>query len=491
MKEQKEDYNHILKYTSLFGGIQGLVIVISLIRNKAMALLLGVSGVGFNALLLSMQNFAAQCTNLGLSFGAVPRLSELYEHDDHAGSDYFIQVIRLWSIIAAVLGLLFCIVVSPLVNNLSFNWGNHTLHYAMLGISVAFSALAGGEFAILKATRRLGPLARVQIYTAVVAVVCTIPLYYYLRHTGVVPAIVLTAMINMLFVMSYSYRHYPFRLRFERQMFIDGAGMIRLGMAFVLASAVGSGSEMLIRSFLNVEGSMDDVGLYNAAYMITITYAGLVFTAMETDFFPRLSAVSKDVEASNNTVNRQMEVSLLMLSPMLVALLMFLPLLIPALFSKEFLPVIGMAQVAVLAMYFKVLTLPVAYITLARGYSLTFLFLESAYFVVLVTAIAIGFTYWGIYGTGVAIVFAHVFDYLMINSYAYWKYDYRSTWAIVRYASVQLTIGFLAFVASLMLVGWGYWTAEAALAIVSTAYSVNILRQKTHLWESLKQKIRI
>jgi len=264
--------------------------------------------------------------------------------------------------------------------------------------------------------------------------------------------------------------------------------MIKLGVAFVLAAAIGSGSEMMIRAFLNVEAGMRDVGLYNAAYMITITYAGMVFSAMETDFFPRLSAVSKDVEATNETVNKQMEVSLLMLSPMLVTLLAVLPLLIPMLFSNEFLPVVGMAQVAVLAMYFKVLTLPVAYITLARGYSLSFLLLESAYFVVFVIAIAWGFTYWGIYGTGVAIVVAHVFDYLMINGYAYWKYSYRCTWAIARYAGIQTCIGGLAFLVSLLADGWLYWTTEAALAIASTAYSFYVLRQKTRLWESLKRK---
>ena len=260
-------------------------------------------------------------------------------------------------------------------------------------------------------------------------------------------------------------------------------------MAFILSAAVGSGAEMMIRSFLNVEGGMEDVGFYNAAYMITITYAGMVFSAMEADFFPRLSAVCKDETLTNDVVNRQMEVSLLLLSPMLAALIMLLPLLIPMLFSREFLPVVGMAQVAVMAMYLKVLTLPVAYITLARRYSLTFLMLESSYYVVLVLAVAIGFRYWGIYGTGVAILVAHVFDYLMINGYAYWKYGYRSTWTIARYAAVQSGIGMIAFGLTLMLDEWMYWTAEAALTLVSTAYSVSILRQKTHLWETLKMKL--
>ena len=80
MKEHDEQgYDHVLKYTGLFGGVQGLVTLIGLVRNKFMALLLGTGGVGFSALLTSVQNFASQCTNLGISFGAVPKLSEYYE----------------------------------------------------------------------------------------------------------------------------------------------------------------------------------------------------------------------------------------------------------------------------------------------------------------------------------------------------------------------------------------------------------------------------
>ena len=325
MKKNGEDsYQHVLKYTGLFGGVQGLIILIGLVRNKAMAVLLGAGGMGFNALMMSVQTFAAQFTNLGLSFGAVPKLSEVYEQENHSQLNDYVQVIRLWSLIAAVLGLLFCVVASGLADNMTFTWGDHTLHYAMLGISVAMLAIAGGETAILKATRQMGSLARVQIYGAVGAVVLSVPLYYYWGQSGVIPAIVLIAALNTLLTVVHSYRCYPLKMRFRKQHLRDGYSMIRLGLSFVLAAAIGSGAEMAIRAFINVEGGMDDVGFYNAAFMITITYAGMVFSAMESDYFPRLSAVNKDIKATNETVNKQTEVSLLLLSPMLVALMMLL-----------------------------------------------------------------------------------------------------------------------------------------------------------------------
>ena len=488
MSDQEKNYSHILKYTGIFGGVQGLVILIGLVRNKFMALLLGAGGMGFNALLTSVQNFASQCTNLGISFGAVPRLSEYYEQQRAELVEYYIQVVRLWSMIAAVLGCLFCVVVSPLINDLSFTWGNHTLHYAMLGVSVAMIAITGGETAILKATRRLGSLARVQIYTTVASVFLSIPLYYFFRHSGVVPAIVLIAAAGMLVTIGYSYRLYPLKMQFNKKQLKNGASMIRLGLAFVIAAAIGSASEMLIRAYLNVEGGLDFVGLYNIGFMLTITYAGMVFSAMESDYFPRLSGVCKDIIKTNETVNKQIEVSLLLLSPMLVALIMMLPVLVPILFSREFIPVVGMAQVAVLAMYFKVLTMPVAYITLARSLSLSYLLLETSYFVVLVLAVMIGFQLWGLWGTGLAIVVAHIFECIMIGGYSYMFYGYRTTKTVLQYAAIQAIIGFVAYGVTLVAEGWSYWIAEAALTVVSTAYSLHVLRQKTHLWESLKRK---
>jgi len=492
MKEKAtEDYGHVLKYTGIFGGVQGLVILIGLVRNKAMAVLLGAGGMGLNALLVSAQNFASQCTNLGISFGAVPKLSELYEQEQRERLQYYLQVVRLWSLIAAMLGFVFCVAISPLLNNISFTWGNHTLHYAMLGVSVAMSAISAGEFVVLKSTRRLGALARLQIFTAIASVVLSVPLYYFWEQSGIVPSIILVSGSSMLATIGYSYRCYPLQLRFSRHHLRDGLSMIWLGVSFVLAAAIGSAAEMIIRSYLNVEGGLDDVGLYNTGYMITITYAGMVFSAMESDYFPRLSAVSKDIVATNETVNRQMEVSLLLLSPMLVALLTMLPVLVPILFSRDFMAVVQMAQIAVLAMYFKVMTMPVAYITLARSRSLSYLFLESFYFAVLAASIVIGYRWWGVSGTGLAIVVTHIAEWAVVWSYAYWQYKYRSTKMVARYVAVQMAIGIVAFCISLVAKGWVYWTSEIVLTVVSMVYSLQVLHSKTRLWQSLRRRFSL
>jgi O-antigen/teichoic acid export membrane protein len=298
------------------------------------------------------------------------------------------------------------------------------------------------------------------------------------------------AFATYLFTINYSYRLYPLHLSGSKGVLGEGMEMIRLGVAFTLAGIVGAGSEMLIRSWLNLQGDLDAVGLYNAGYMITVTYASMVFSAMESDFFPRLSAVNGDVKATNETVNKQMEVTMLIIAPMLVGLIVLLPVLTPLLLSEKFMPIVAMTQVAALAMFFKAITLPAAYITLARGYSLIYLALETAYFVVFVLLIMFGYRHWGLMGTGIAVTVANVFDFLMIHAVARFCYHYKMSSAVMKYSAIHILIGLLAFFTTITVDGFGYWVFGIGLSLISLMFSLLILHQKTHLWKRLKTKYR-
>jgi len=489
-KELDESYSHVLKYTGIFGGVQGLNVLMGLVRNKCVALILGPGGMGLVSLFNTTISLISQATHLGISFSAVRHISELYDQRDEAQAAHFVKVVRGWSLLTALIGMLVCVVAGPFLSSTTFSWGDHTLHFILLAPAVGMMAITGGETAILKGQRKLGALALVQIIAALASLVISIPIYYFFWQAGIVPVIVLMAFVTMCATLRYSLRIYPLHLSGARGILGEGMEMVRLGVAFTVAGIVGSAAEMFIRSYLNVVADLDVLGLYNAGYMLTITYAGMVFSAMETDYFPRLSAVNRNIEATNYTVNRQMEVSLLIISPMLTALIVFLPVLVPLLFSSEFLPMITMAQVATLAMFFKVLTLPVAYITLARGKSLIYLFLETSYFIVFVLLIIFGYEHWGLIGTGVAITLAHVFDYLMINGIARWLYNYKMSSAVIRYGAIHILIGLLAYFTTITVDGYAYWVFGIGLSLVSILFSLLILRQKTHLWEALTSKFR-
>jgi len=485
-------YGHILKYTGLFGGVQGLSIAINLVRNKLVALLLGPAGMGLASLFNASLNLVSQATNLGLSFSAVRHLSELFDGDDEAATRRYVGVVRFWGIITAIVGMAAFAMLAPLFSDWLFPDCDHTLHFVCLSPVVAMMALNGCEMAILKGAHQLRHIAAVQLWTIVATLIVSVPLYWIFGVSGIVPVLVLCAFVAMALTMRCSFRLYPPKIRGEwRGLFFGGVDMVRLGVAFVLAGILGSGAEMLIRSFLNVGGNLDAVGLYNAGYMLTVTYAGMVFSAMETDYFPRLSSVNHDNAAVRQLANRQAEVSLLIMGPMLALLIVLLPLLLPLLYSGKFVPVVPMAQVAVFSMYLKAVCLPVAYITLAKGDSVAYFLLEGIYDVVFVLLVVYGFRQWGLVGTGFALALAHLFDLLMIWAYAHFRYGYAPSAQLVRYMAIQYPLGMATYVTTLISSPWLRWLCGMAVAAVSVAISLYIIAyKKTSLWEKIKQRIR-
>ena len=488
-ENEKGAYGQVLKYTGIFGGVQGLNVIVSLVRNKLAAILLGPAGMGLVSLFNATVAFISQATGFGISMSAVRHISELTESSDEAQRAYYIKVVRAWSLLAALLGVLVCVAIGPFLSSNTFAWGNHTLHFILLAPAVGMIAVTAGETAILKGTRQLKPLVVVQTFTILATLILTVPAYYFFGQAGIVPVIVLMALVTLLFTVNYSWRLYPLQLSGSKGILGDGMEMIRLGVAFTLAGIVGAGSEMLIRSWLNLQGDLDAVGLYNAGYMITVTYASMVFSAMEADYFPRLSAVNGDVAATNETVNKQTEVTLLIIAPMLVGMIVLLPVLTPLLLSEKFMPIVAMTQVAALGMLFKAITLPAAYITLARGYSLIYLSLETAYFIVFVLLVMYGYRHWGLLGTGIAITAANVFDFFMIHTVAYFRYGYKMSSAVMRYSAIHILIGLLAFFTTITVDGFVYWVFGIGLSLVSLLFSLLILHQKTHLWAALMKRL--
>ena len=485
-----DGYLHILKHMGFVGGVQGRNVLIGIIRNKFVAMLLGPQGVGLISLFNSTTKLIGDSTNFGISMSAVRNISEDYDREDEEKLTEDIALVRSWSLLTALLGMFACIVFSPLLSRYTFSWDGHTLHFILLSPCVALTALAGGELAILKGVRKLRSLAAISVYNVLAALVLTVPLYYFFGNAAIVPSLVLMALVQMILTIMVSYRLYPLRISFHRSFLGKGWGMIRLGTAFVLAGILGSGAELVIRSYLNNVGEIETVGFYNSAFMMTMVYAGMVFSAMETDYFPRLSGANSLKFTFHQIVNRQIEVTLLLISPLLALFLLFLPQLILFLYSDKFLPSLSMAQVLVLAMYMRAMRLPVEYIPLAKGDSRSYLFLESSYDVFLVLLVIVGFRQWGIFGAGVGVAVAGFLNFVFVYAYAYIRYHYRLSSSVMLYAAVQLSIGFLVFLCVRSESDWLRWGVAVVLCVISTIVSLSVLKSKAGLWEALVSKVK-
>lgn len=483
-------YDHVLKYTGVFGGVQVLTMLVSMLRNKLAALWLSKVGMGFFMMYSNIASLVSSSSNAGIPFSAVKNISELFENGDSAQLESYIVSVRSWSLWTALLGALLCILMAPPISYFAFDGDRgYSLEVALLAPMIFAIAVTNGEISILKGARKLKRVAIISALSALLTFVSVLPFFYAWGVHGVIPALVVNAIVVMIVHLYFSLQVFPWRVSlFSRYVLQQGIGMIRLGLPYVAASIINALTALAIPAFLLSIGSMDDVGLYKVGYSIMVVYAGIVFVAVETDYFPRLSAVNNNVGRMNNAINQQIDICVLFIAPLLIFMMMAMPWIVQLLYTNEFLPVVEMAVYSAFYMFFRAVMLPIAYTSLAKGDTLIYLAMEIIYDAFSFALIAAGYYWAGITGTGIALSVAGLLDVLMIAICYSWRYGFRFFPSTVRLVAVQ---GVLLFVALLFCVHGGEWAKYAGCVIVmllSAAYSMKLLQKKTAIMDWLKKK---
>ena len=149
----------------------------------------------------------------------------------------------------------------------------------------------------------------------------------------------------------------------------------------------------------------------------------MIFTAMSSDYIPRLSAISKDNEACEKIINSQIRLSILILFPLLLTLIGFVKLFVWILYSAEFYPMSGVICWGALGMLFKTFNWCYGCLLIPKRDSKVYFFL-SVMSVCVYLGASIGFyDIWGLTGLGIAFWVSHSFDFFAVYVYISRKYN--------------------------------------------------------------------
>lgn len=484
-------YDHVVKYTGFMGIIQVLTILVSVVRNKLAAVWLGTTGLGLSSLYTNLTGFLSNISNLGISFSSIKHVAELYEKGDMVRVERFVEIVRTWSVWTAVFGMVVCILFSPLISWWAFDDGSHIGSVCLLSPMLAFMSVTGGELAILKAVRRLKRVAVISITGALAALLLTVPFYYLWGIRGVVPGLVCSTAGVMFVHLYFSLKVFPWRVSLcNKAYFKAGLNMVRLGVPYVVAGVVNTATGLVVMMFIVNTGSLSDVGLYGMGYSLVMVYAGTFFTAVDSDYFPRLSAIQNDRERMNVAVNRQVKVCVLLISPLLVLFMLSMPLIVCILYTPEFFPVVDMAICASLHLFFKAMTLPAAYISLAKGDALTFFCMELFYDIGWLLLLVAFYLLWGILGTGVALALAGLFDLFLIYVVYGWRYGFRPDFSFLPTVALQGGCVCVAMYLGLQDDFRLKVAAGTAVCLCSVLLAVRALRHEVTLFSSFKARLR-
>lgn len=412
-------YKRLLKVTTLFGSVQGLNILMNLIRAKLAAMLLGPAGIGLNSIYNETREFIHSTTNLGMDQSGTREIAKSTGAPDLADS---VTLTRSWIMLLAVFGMLVTAIFAYPLSWMLFSDGDHTWQIVALSPAVAFSTLTCGELTVLRGLQQMKTIAGVSVLHVVLGVLTTIPLYYIWGMDGIIGALVLMTLSLAVVTMIYSYRIHPPKFCFVKAFLAKGRQMLVLGMSFVIAGFIANLGKLAVKAYINVNGSLDDVGLYSAGLTLTLMISNVVFASLENEFFPRLSSIFMDKTQRYLAIVRQMKVGLAIITPITIVAIVLMPWIVPILLSDEFSTIVPMAQIASVGLIFRALYLPAALVPMAAGESKIYLLLQAVSYVSFVPAIILGYHFGGITGTGIGLLVNHIMDVVVNMAVLKWRY---------------------------------------------------------------------
>jgi antigen flippase len=473
---EKHTYGQILKSSALIGGSSVLKIGIGMVRTKALAVLLGPSGIGLMGLYGSIVDLAQSIAGMGVNSSGVRQIAEAVGSGDNERIARTAIVLRRTAVVLGALGAALLVVFCRPVSGWTFGSGGHAAAIAWLALAVFFGAVTSGQTALIQGMRRIADLAKMGVLGGVYGTIVSVVLVYFLRERGVVPSLI--AIAGMSVLMSWWFSR---RVKFKTpvlsafQVRNEVAGLLKLGFAFMASGMLILGAAYVVRIMIVRKIGFEAAGLYQASWYLGVTYIGLVLQAMGADFYPRLTGAVGNRTECNRLVNEQAQVSLLLAGPGVIATLTFAPLVVALLYSAKFYAAVPLLRWICLGATLQVITWPMGFIIVAKGRQSIFFWCELAYTGVYIALAWMGIRYFGLNGSGMAFFGSYVFHGVLIYPIVRWLTGFRWSASNRRVGLFFLSSIGLVFCSFYLLPFWASTAVGTLAALVSGIYSLRTL----------------
>lgn len=376
--DRTRSFRSILKSTSLVGAASALNILVGMFRTKFVAVLIGPAGVGLIGSYSQLVSLAATVSGMGVDTSGVRQVAEAVASDDQRRIARTVVTLRRTALLTGALGMIGLAALSLPFARLTFGDDRHTLPIALLGVTLLLSAISAGQSSLLRGARKIREVAAVGVLSGLGTTVVSIPCYWAWGVAGVAPGMILSAVVGLGISWWYSRRvTVPEVFVSWRESRAEAAALLSLGASFMVAGLILNASIWLNQTILIRRFGVSGLGLYNSAFALSGILANFVLGAMAADYYPRLTGASGNDATTLEMVNDQSQVSTLLAGPGIAAMIVFSPLVIRVFYAPAFADAVPILRWCALGVFGRVLSWPLGFIALARGYGRLFLVTEA------------------------------------------------------------------------------------------------------------------
>lgn len=426
MASENQGYRNVFKTTGLFGGVQVVLILFSIIKTKLVALWLGATGFGIISIFNSTTTLISSITNLGLQTSAVRDIASA--NGEASAVEEKVSVTNKLAIVSSLLGCVITVCLAPFLSQWFFKNHDYTVAFILLSSVILFTGLYNQCYAILQGIRKLSYMAISSILGALFGLIVSIPLFYYLRITGIVWSLVISTVITFfvgfLFVKKSMVAYHSISIR---EALHKGLPTLKLGIYIALSNNIAYLVQFILKAFLSNISNVETVGLFQAGWSLNTMYVGMIFTAMAKDYYPRLCQKASDNGAVKKEMNEQAEIGLLLLAPMVTAMILFIKPVILILYSPEFIQITQMTELLLFGTLIQVASWSLGYVYLAKNDGRLYFFNEVGTKIIMLPSYFVGYYLCGLEGLGYAFILNQVVYIFWVGFIANKKYHVTYT----------------------------------------------------------------
>lgn len=493
--DNRNSYSSIFKSIGLFGGVKVFQILISIIRNKFVAVLLGPIGMGVVGILTSTTSMVNALTGFGLHTSSVRDIAKATKSNDNVRIGIIVDVLRKLVILTGLLGTVVTFIFAPLLSQWSFGNGDYTVAYRLISVVLFLDQLCIGQTALMQGTFHYRYMANSSIWGSIIGLVVSVPFYYLYGEKAIVPVIIIASITNLLLSWFYSRKINIQKVSLSsKEIWHEGKGMLILGLSIALTGVFGTGTTYLLRSSISRIGSIADVGLYTAGIAIATQYINIILQSMGSDYSPRLATMSDNREAFIETINRQMKLMLTIVTPLLIPFIVFIKEFTNLLYSTKFLAITGMIEWIMFGMFFRTISWCLSYSIIARGQSKTFFWNETAACVYNFILMIVGYKVASFTGMGIAFCLNYMIYTIQMYILCRHNFGFRFSKDTLQNATFLLLLLIVSFITVKLLKYTALrYVIGSALCTIVCYISFRILDKMIPVKETIKsfiQKVR-
>lgn len=406
----------VLKATSLLGSSQVLGMGLSIVRNKLLALWVGQAGVGLMGVLNQSLDFMCISTQFNIRTSAVRNLAVMSESEQ----DDVAYVVRRVGFVLGLFGAVVMMIIAPWLSRFTLNSADYAWAFRVVSLTLIFTALMNSEQILLQVRCRFKEIAWGSLAASIVGLAITLPCYWFLKESGIVPSIVAYAVAAWLGAWWFSRR---LRLRTTQRLslvecFRRAKGFIQTGFLLSASTLLSSFVALCIMAVIERGGGKLELGDYQSVNTMLNRYVGILLASMTMEFYPRLSAAAKRPSHLRLMMTHQSILFIRILFPAIVAMILLAPWLIQFFFSDQFLAGWGYFVFGSVGLLGRMVSTIISYSFLAQNKGWTFFWSEVISTIVSFGMMLLGYNLGGLTGLGIATGAWYLVDMLIIYAAA-------------------------------------------------------------------------